>query len=186
MKWIEAKTYNVNPNNVPGCVHFYRPDSPGQVFIPLCVLTGFTYFDLKQQTMIIRSNLHDDYVTVMLTERWIHKDVLPNPLHPWWSPASSTCSGSCGQSSFGPGDGRCHWSGSPERSASSSQPRSPLPSSPLSWVPRSTACPLEWRHEWRVGPAVTHFWYSDNKRFLNTASWVTAADGKNVTPYFIQ
>lgn len=50
----KAKTYNVNPNNIPRRVHFYRPDSPCQVFIPLCVLTGITYFNLKQQRVIVK------------------------------------------------------------------------------------------------------------------------------------
>lgn len=54
MKLIEAKTYNVNPNDIPRRVHFYGPDSPCQVFIPLCVLTGLTYFYLKQQTVAVK------------------------------------------------------------------------------------------------------------------------------------
>lgn len=45
---IEAKTYDVNPNDIPGCVHFYGPNSPRQIFIPLCVLTSVTHFNLKQ------------------------------------------------------------------------------------------------------------------------------------------
>lgn len=120
------------------------------LFLSVCwqVLHTFIWNSYAKGNIIIIMS-HWCYQTTVVTTMCV-----PSQPRPWWSPASSTCSGSCGQSSFGPGDDRCHWSGSREIPASSSQPLSPPPSSLLSWVPHSTACHLECRTEWKVGHAI--------------------------------
>lgn len=134
------------------------------------VLARFLFLSVCWQvshTLIWNSKQLSEYQLDIIMSQWHELNIqninmsVPNPLHPWWYPASSTCSGSCGPSSFGPDDDRCHWSDSRERSASSSQHRSPPLFSPLFWVLRSTACPLECRYEW-MGHVVRHLAMNDS------------------------
>lgn len=51
---IITPTQNVDSNNVPRSVHFYGPHDPRHVFTSLSMLTGLTYFYLKEETAGVR------------------------------------------------------------------------------------------------------------------------------------
>lgn len=48
------QTQNVDSNDVPRSVHFYGPHNPRHVFTSLSMLTGLTYFYLKEETVGVR------------------------------------------------------------------------------------------------------------------------------------